>query len=166
MPKIALYPGSFDPVTYGHLDILKRSLDIFDKVIVAVIRHPQKTHLFSLEERVWMLEEATKNLKNVQVKSFDGLLVDYARAKNIRVIIRGLRAVSDFEYELQMVLMNRRLNNNIDTVFLMPEERFSYLSSSLVKEIASAGGKVGPFVPMVVEKALAKKFSFDKTIKK
>ena len=166
MPKVAIYPGSFDPVTYGHLDIIKRSLDIFDKIIIAVIRQPQKTHLFTLKERVQMLESVTKGLKNVKVESFDGLLMDYVKAKKTHIVIRGLRAISDFEYELQMVLMNRRLNNNIDTIFLMPEERYSYLSSSLVKEIAGAGGKVALFVPPLVEKALRQKFSFDKNAKR
>ncbi len=163
MPKIAVYPGSFDPATYGHLDIIKRSLEIFDKVIVAVIRHPHKEPLFTLQERVKMLKVATKDLKNVKVDSFEGLLVNYVKSQKTNIIIRGLRAISDFEYELQMVLMNRRLNNSIETIFLMPEEHYSYLSSSLVKEIVFSGGKASKFVPPVVEEALHRKFSVDKS---
>ncbi|MFH1238583.1 MAG: pantetheine-phosphate adenylyltransferase [bacterium] len=158
MRKIAVYPGSFDPLTYGHLDVIKRSLEIFDKVIVAVIEHPHKSALFTLEERVGMLKATTKSFKNVKVDGFRGLLVNYVKAKRTNIVIRGLRAISDFEYELQMVLMNRRLNNSIDTIFLMPDERYSYLSSGLVKEIVAAGGKADKFVPEVVEKALHRKF--------
>ncbi len=161
MSKIAVYPGSFDPMTYGHLDIIRRSLKIFDKVIVSVIRHPHKTPLFTLEERVNILKVSTKSLTNVQVDSFEGLLVDYVKAKKTNIVIRGLRVISDFEYEMQMVLMNRRFNNSLETIFLMTEEHYSYLSSSLVKEIFLAGGKVDKFVPPVVKKALHEKFFVD-----
>ena len=162
MKRKAIYPGSFDPLTHGHLDLIKRSLKIFDRVIVAVTRHPHKNSLFTLEERVNMIKESTKGLKGVMVDEFDGLLVKYAKKQKVCTIIRGLRAVSDFEYELQMVLMNRRLEGSVETIFLMPAEQFSYLSSSLVKEIAASGGDVSKFVPVVVSKALEKNFPLTK----
>ncbi|MFH1784459.1 MAG: pantetheine-phosphate adenylyltransferase [bacterium] len=163
MKRIAIYPGSFDPLTHGHLDLIKRSLKIFDKVIVAVTHHPHKKSLFTLEERVSMIKESTRSLKGVKVDGFGGLLVKYAKRQKIHTIIRGLRAVSDFEYELQMVLMNRRLEGSVETIFLMPAEQFSYLSSSLVKEISASGGDVSKFVPHAVGIALKEKFSVDKS---
>ncbi|MBI4455761.1 MAG: pantetheine-phosphate adenylyltransferase [Acidobacteria bacterium] len=153
----AIYPGSFDPITNGHLDVIKRCCNLFEKVIVAVLLNAAKTPLFSTAERVRMLREATGHLKNVSVETFEGLLVDYARRKRARVIVRGIRAVSDYEYELQMALMNRRLDDSIETVFMMPAESYSYLSSRLVKEVFLLGGSVNGLVPPTVETALAKK---------
>lgn len=158
MKKIAIYPGTFDPITNGHVDLIQRGLRIFDQIIVAVAMNPKKTSLFTVEERVRMAEEAIKGLGNVKVEPFDGLLMDYARGKGASAIIRGLRAVSDFEYELQMALMNRRLDSEIETVFMMPSEEYSYLTSSIVKEVASLNGSVKGLVPEVVEKAFRKKF--------
>ena len=156
--KIALYPGSFDPVTNGHLDILKRSLSLFDKIVVAVSDNPLKNFLFSTEERVQMIKEAIDDLESVEVESFRGLLVNYARKKGARFIIRGLRAISDFEYEFQMDLMNRKLNSEIQTVYLMTDAKYSYLSSSIVKEIARFGGCTKGLVPEVVERKLLERF--------
>ncbi|MEK6690370.1 MAG: pantetheine-phosphate adenylyltransferase [Nitrospirota bacterium] len=158
MKKIAIYPGTFDPITNGHVDLIQRGLRIFDQIIVAVAMNPKKTSLFTVEERVRMAEEAVKGLGDVKVESFDGLLMDYAREKGATAIIRGLRAVSDFEYELQMALMNRRLDSEVETVFMMPSEEYSYLTSSIVKEVASLNGSVKGLVPEVVEKAFRKKF--------
>jgi pantetheine-phosphate adenylyltransferase len=155
---IALYPGTFDPVTKGHLDIMERTLRLFDFLIVAVAANPQKHPLFTAEERVAMIYEETKSWKNIKVESFDGLLIEYARGKDAQSIIRGLRAVSDFEYEFQMALTNRSLNSNIETVFLMPSEQYTYLNSTIVKEIAQLGGDVGQFVAEGVEKRLRDKF--------
>jgi pantetheine-phosphate adenylyltransferase len=158
MKKIAIYPGTFDPITNGHVDLIQRGLRIFDKIIVAVAENPKKAPLFTAEERVKMAEEAVKGLGNVKVESFDGLLMDYAREKGAKAIIRGLRAVSDFEYELQMALMNRRLDQEIETVFMMPSEEYSYLTSSIVKEVASLKGSTKGLVPEAVEKEFRKKF--------
>lgn len=158
MERIAVYPGTFDPITYGHIDIIERSLRIFDKVIIAVAPNPRKESLFSLEERLDMIREVTKGYKGVEIDSFDGLLVDYIKRKGAVAIIRGLRAVSDFEYEFQMALMNRKLNHQIETVFLMPSEEYSYLTSSIVKEIAGLGGRVTDLVPKVIEERLKEKF--------
>jgi pantetheine-phosphate adenylyltransferase len=158
MKKIAIYPGTFDPITNGHVDLIQRGLRIFDQIIVAVALNPKKAQLFTIDERVRMAEEAIKGLGNVKVEPFDGLLMDYARGKGASAIIRGLRAVSDFEYELQMALMNRRLDSEIETVFMMPSEEYSYLTSSIVKEVASLNGSVKGLVPEVVEKAFRKKF--------
>lgn len=159
--KIAIYPGTFDPVTYGHLDILKRASKIFEKVIVAIAESQRKNPLFSLEERKEMLEQAVKEegLTNVEIDSFDCLLVDYAIRKGAHAIVRGLRAVSDFEYEFQMALMNRKLHENIETIFLMPSEQLTYVSSRIVKEIAFFGGSVECLVPKFVAERLRMKFS-------
>ena len=156
--KIAVYPGTFDPITNGHLDVIRRCLSLFDRVIVSVAHREEKDPLFSVEERVEILKEALKDMKGVEVDHFDGLLVDYVRKKGAKAIIRGLRAVSDFEYEFQMALMNRRLDPRIETVFLTPSEEHSFLSSSLVKEVASLGGDVESLVPRVVGRRLKDKF--------
>lgn len=155
--KIAIYPGTFDPMTYGHLDVVKRAAEIFDKVIITVAYNAAKQPLFTTEERLAMIRQSVKTLKNVEVDSFRGLLVTYAKKKKATAIIRGLRAVSDFEYEFQMALMNRKLDTNITTVFLMPHEKYTYLNSSIVREIALLGGDYTEFVPPVVQKYLAKK---------
>jgi pantetheine-phosphate adenylyltransferase len=158
MKKIAIYPGTFDPFTNGHLDLVRRSLRTFDEVIVAVAPSLKKQPLFTIEERLSMIEHALRNYKRVKIEAFNGLLVDYVRKKRGIVIIRGLRAVSDFEYELQMALMNRRLNQQIETVFMMPSEEYSFLTATIVKEIASLGGPVKDLVPKPVEKELLKIF--------
>ena len=154
---LAIYPGSFDPVTNGHLDLIERGAKIFDRLIVAVLRNLEKAPLFNLEERVDMLREVTRPWPNVEVDVFDGLLVDYVRRRKARVILRGIRAVSDYEYELQMALMNRKLEPDIETVFLMPAEAYSYLSSRLVREIARLGGPLLGMVPPAVEQRLRTK---------
>jgi pantetheine-phosphate adenylyltransferase len=156
-PVIAIYPGSYDPVTNGHLDLIERGASIFDKLIVAVLRNLEKDPLFPVAERLEMLREVTRNWPNVEVDVFDGLLVDYARQKKARVILRGIRAISDYEYELQMALMNRKLEPQIETVFMLPAEAYSYLSSRLVKEIARLGGPVKGLVPPLVEERLRAK---------
>ena len=153
----AIYPGSFDPVTNGHLDLIDRGTKIFDHLIVAVLRNPEKDPLFSLPERVEMLREVTRPWANVEVDVFDGLLVDYVRRRKATVILRGIRAISDYEYELQMALMNRKLEPQIETVFMMPAEAYSYLSSRLVREIALLGGSIQGLVPPVVEQRLRTK---------
>ena len=154
----AVYPGSFDPVTNGHIDLIQRSSALFDEVVVAILRNTDKTPLFSSEERTEMLEQAVRDLKNVTVTSFAGLLVDFVAEIQASVIIRGIRAISDYEYELQMALMNRRLSSTIETVFMLPAEAYSYLSSKLVKEIAQLGGSIHGLVPEDVEKRLGDKF--------
>lgn len=154
----AIYPGSFDPITYGHLDIIERATTIFDEVIVAVTQNLTKTPVFTIEERLNHISESTKDYDRVKVGCFSGLLVDFARQENATVVIRGLRAVSDFEYELQMALMNRRLREEIVTVFLMPNEKFTYLNSSIVREIAGHGGDISNFVPSMVDEQLKIKF--------
>jgi pantetheine-phosphate adenylyltransferase len=159
MKKIALYPGTFDPITNGHFDIIERSLEVFDHVIVGVAHNPQKSPLFSVEERVKMLREVTREFERIEVDHFDGLVIEYARSRGADVIIRGLRAVSDFEYELQMALTNRKLANDIETVFMMPSAQYSFLSSSIVKEIGRLGGNISCFVPKFVEMQLQKKFT-------
>lgn len=153
----AIYPGSFDPVTNGHLDLIERGAKIFDRLVVAVLKNIEKTPLFEVPERMDMLREVTKPWSNVEVDVFDGLLMDYARRKNAQVILRGIRAVSDYEYELQMALMNRKLEPRIETVFMMPAETYSYLSSRLVREIALLGGAVKDLVPALVEERLRAK---------
>jgi pantetheine-phosphate adenylyltransferase len=153
-----IYPGTFDPVTYGHIDLIKRAMELFDAVVVTVAVNPGKAPLFSTEERVEMLKDTLKDYKNVSVDSFDGLVVDHARAVGATGILRGLRAVSDFEYEFQMALMNRKLANNIATVFLMPHEKFTYLNSTIIRNLASLHSDVSDFVPPFVQNALKKKF--------
>ena len=150
MKKIAIYPGSFDPVTFGHLDIIERASKITDELIIGVLKNSSKTPLFSIDERVKMLKEVTKNISNVKVESFDGLLVDFAKEKNAIMIVRGLRAVTDFEYELQLSQTNKVLNNSVDTVFLTTNLKYSYLSSSIVREIASYDGDISEFVPSLI----------------
>lgn len=157
MCQKAIYPGTFDPVTYGHIDLIKRALEIFPDLIVAVAHNPHKKPLFSVKERVAMLKRATQRLNGVQVCDFDGLVVDYARKHKIRVLIRGLRMISDFEYEFQMALTNRKLSPDIETIFLMPQESYSYLSAKLLKEAISLGADLSCFVPDFVEKALKEK---------
>lgn len=157
MCQKAIYPGSFDPVTYGHIDLIKRAQQIFSEVIVAVAHNTQKKPLFSVKERVQMLEKAVKGLPGVTVDSFDGLVIDYARKKKNHIIIRGLRMLSDFEYEFQMALTNRKLSPDVETIFLMPQESYSYLSSKLLKEAASLGADLSVFVPDFIAGALKKK---------
>ncbi|MEI6714703.1 MAG: pantetheine-phosphate adenylyltransferase [Verrucomicrobiota bacterium] len=154
----ALYPGSFDPVTNGHLDVLKRASLLFDEVLVAVAYNNSKQALFSPEQRIELLQESTRELPNVRVTSFQGLLVDFAREQGARAIIRGLRAVSDFEYEFQMALMNRSLEPKLETLFLMPSEEYTYLSSRMVKEVSRLGGEISRFVPSCVAAALRDAF--------
>ncbi|MBW1898852.1 MAG: pantetheine-phosphate adenylyltransferase [Deltaproteobacteria bacterium] len=156
--KIAIYPGSFDPPTNGHLDLIKRGLKLFDGIIVAILTNPSKGTLFSLEERIEMLKEIFKDHSNVEVDSSDGLLVDYVIERDAHVILRGMRAVSDFEYEFQMALMNRRLNRSVQTVFLMTGLRWIFISSSIIKEAARFGGDVTDMVPPVVHKKLKEKY--------
>lgn len=157
MKRIAIYPGTFDPITYGHVDVVERAVEIFDRVIVAVAHNSTKQPLFTTRERLKLLRDTLGKYKNVEVDQFDGLLVDYARKKKAKAIVRGLRAISDFEYEFQMALMNRKLAEHITTVFLMPHEKYTYLNSSLVREIVLLGGDVSEFVPPNVGKALAQK---------
>lgn len=156
--SIAVYPGSFDPVTYGHLDIIERSAKVFDKLIIAVLVNSAKTPLFTTEEKVQMIKDVTKHLHNVEVTSFSGLLVDFAKEHNANVSVRGLRAVTDFEYELQIAQINSKLNKELDTMFFTTSIDYSYVSSTIVKEIASYGGDVSDMVPASVEKCLKKKF--------
>ena len=159
--KIAVYPGSFDPVTFGHLDIIRRASKMFDEVIVAVMCNSAKTPLFSLDERVKMLQESVKDLSNVKIESFSGLLIDYCKSADIHIVIRGLRAITDFEYELQIAQTNKELSHNqVDTVFLTTSLRYSYLSSSVVKEIASYNGDISPCVPEFIADRLYQKYGF------
>lgn len=159
MKKItALYPGTFDPITNGHLDIIKRASKLFDKVIVTIAINSSKKQLFSKEERRDMINECIKSFKNVSVDIFDGLIVDYAKKKNASVLIRGMRAVSDFEYEFQMSLINNKLNKDITTIFMMPNEKYTYLNSSIVRELSSFKGDISDFVPKYVQKKLKGKF--------
>ena len=156
-PVIAICPGSFDPVTNGHLDLIERAAKIFDTLIVSVLRNQEKEPLFDLEERLEMLREVLRPYRNVEVDSFAGLLMEYARQKQARVILRGIRAVSDYEYELQMALMNRKLEPQVETVFMLPGEAYSYLSSRLVREVARLGGSLKGLVPAIVEERLRDK---------
>ncbi|HKQ59903.1 MAG TPA: pantetheine-phosphate adenylyltransferase [Candidatus Polarisedimenticolaceae bacterium] len=158
MKRVAVYPGTFDPVTNGHLDLVDRGRQLFDHLVIAVLRNQDKQPLFPAQERVELLRQAVVPWNNVEVDSFDGLLVDYARRAGAVAILRGLRAVSDFEYELQMAMMNRRLEPRMETVFLMPNEAYSYLSSRLVREVARLGGSLHGLVPPEVEQALARRF--------
>ncbi|OXM84625.1 pantetheine-phosphate adenylyltransferase [Paenibacillus rigui] len=157
--KIAVYPGSFDPVTNGHLDIIHRASKVFDKLVVAVLNNSSKNPLFSVEERVELLRRVTSDLPNVEIDSFRDLLVNYMKQKNAHLIVRGLRAVTDFEYELQLASMNRKLDDNIETFFMTSTPQYSYLSSSIVKEIARFHGPVGDLVPEEIERALRAKYT-------
>ena len=159
MLKVAIYPGSFDPVTNGHIDIVERGLKLFDKIIVSILSNPNKEYLFPLEERMEMLKDCLKKFKNVEIDSFDGLLVDYAASRKAHAILRGLRAMSDFEYEFQMALMNRRLNREVQTVFLMTGLRWIFTSSSIIKEAVQFGGNIDGMVPALVQKKLKQKFA-------
>ena len=157
MNKIAIYPGTFDPVTHGHVDLIRRGIKIFDRLIVTVAHNPDKNPLFTVSERMDMLKEITKDMGNVEVGNFGGLLVDYVRIKEANVVLRGVRAFSDFEYEFQMALTNRKLSPETETIFMMPNESFSYISSKIIKQIASMNGDISKFVPEVVEEYLKKK---------
>lgn len=158
MCKSVIYPGSFDPVTYGHIDIIKRASRLFTHIIVAVVANPNKKTLFDIDERKEMLKTVLKDLKNVEIDSFEGLLIDYVKIKKKQIVIRGLRAVSDFEYEFQLALANRKMYTGFDNIFLMPSEKYIFLSSSMVKEIARLGGDVSQFVPSIVKIKLKEKF--------
>lgn len=158
MKKIAIYPGTFDPITNGHLDLVERALRIFDEVIIAVAPSQRKQPLFTVEERLRMIRKVIKRFERVKVEAFNGLLVDYVKEKKGIAILRGLRAISDFEYELQMAHINRKLGTDIETVFMMPNEDYSFLTSSMVKEVASFGGPVKGLVPKEIKSALKEKF--------
>ena len=157
--KIAVVPGSFDPITNGHLDIIKRAADVFDVIYVAVLNNSSKNPLFSIDERMELIKEVTKEIPNIRIESSTGLLVEYAKAKNAKAIVRGLRAVSDFEYEMQITSMNRYLDESIETFFIMTKNQYSFLSSSIVKEVARYGGTVTGLVPEIVENALLEKYN-------
>ena len=156
--KIAVYPGTFDPITNGHIDIINRGLRIFDKIIVTVAVNPGKTPLFSLEERIEMIEQSIGNVENVEVAQFQGLIAEYLKSVNAIAMIRGLRAISDFEFEFQMSLMNRKLNEDVETVFLMPAQEYIHLNSTLIKEVSSFNGDITEYVPKNVENKLNEKF--------
>ena len=158
MGKRAVYPGMFDPMHNGHLDLIERSLRIFDELIVAVVANPSKQPLFEVKERLEMIDEATSELSNFRIVAFDGLLIDLVARERADCIVRGIRAISDFEYEFQMALMNRKLRSTVETVFLMPHEKYTYISSRLIKEVASFGTSVAGMVPPIVEKRLAEKY--------
>lgn len=157
MEKIAVYPGSFDPITCGHLDVIRRSAKIFDKVYVSILENSQKTPLFSIKERMELIRRSTKDIKNIEITSFSGLLVSYMHQLGATVIVKGLRAVSDFEYEFQMALTNSKLNADIETLFMMTSSQYSYLSSSIVKEVATLGGSIQDLVPECVERDIYEK---------
>ena len=156
-PRIAIYPGSFDPLTSGHVDIIERGARIFDQIVVAILANAEKTPLFSESERVSIIRDVFKGQANVRVDTFNGLLVDYAQRQQATVLVRGLRAVSDFEYEFQMALMNRHLAPGLETVFMMPDEKYTYISSRLIKEVFSLGGEISGLVPPIVEEKLRSK---------
>jgi pantetheine-phosphate adenylyltransferase len=158
--KVAVYPGTFDPITNGHLSIVNRALKIFDKVIIAILKNAQKAPLFSLDERIEMIRSVLPDESNIEVDSFDGLLVDYVIKKNTNVVLRGLRALSDFEYEFQMALMNRKLNRDVQSIFLMTDYKWFYISSTIIKEAASLNGDISGLVPSIVNKKLKEKFGF------
>lgn len=155
--NICIYPGSFDPITNGHLDIIKRSSQLFDKVIVGIIQNPNKNSFFTLEERIDLIKKATNSIHNIEIDNFTGLLIDFAKKKNARVIIRGLRAISDFEYEFQMASMNHKLDPKIETVFMMTNIKYSYLSSSMVKEVGLLGGCIKDLVPEIINDDINRK---------
>jgi len=157
--RAAIYPGSFDPLTNGHLDVIQRATKLFDRVIVAVAKSESKHPLFTLEERLKLVRKAVCHLRNVEADAFDGLLVEYAARRSAQAVVRGLRAVSDFEFEFQLALMNRKLNERVETIFMMPRDTYTFLSSRMVKEIAQLNGDVSAFVPAHVEAALKKKFA-------
>ena len=159
MKKIAVFPGSFDPITNGHIDIIERCNQLFDKIIIAIAFNPEKRGLFTLKERLEMIRTIYGGHENIIIDSFEGLLMDYARRVGAGIIIRGLRAISDFEYEFQMALMNRRLDDKIETIFMMPHEKYSYVSSRLIKEVFQLGGSIQGLVPPIVEKNLREKFA-------
>ena len=159
MNKIAVYPGSFDPITNGHVDIIKRGLRVFDELIVLIAYNPNKKTIFSLEERVEMIREVIRDFTNVRVDTFDGLLVEYVKVAGANVILRGLRALSDFEYEFQLALINRRLNRDVETIFLMTGYKWFYTSSTIINEAASLGGSVKGLVPEIVNQKLVEKYS-------
>ena len=163
--KIAIYPGSFDPLTNGHVDIIQRGSRCFDRIVSALLRNREKAPLFTVPERVGIAREVFRDWSNVEVDTFDGLLVDYARSRKASVIVRGLRAVSDFEFEMQMALMNRRLAPDVETVFMMPAEPYTYVSSRLVKEVVALGGSVNGLVPEIVERRLREKKLARETLK-
>jgi len=156
--RIAIYPGSFDPITYGHIDLIERTVGLFDELIVAVAHNIRKVSLFTIQERLEMIQELIADYESVEVDSFDGLLVDYVRKRKASCVVRGLRAFSDFEFEFQMALTNRKLNDSFETIFLMTHENYSFISSSLVKELIEFGGDISAFVPDVVEQRLKEKF--------
>ncbi|RKO63866.1 pantetheine-phosphate adenylyltransferase [Caldibacillus debilis] len=158
MERIAVCPGSFDPITNGHVDIIKRGARIFDRIYVCVLNNSAKKALFSVEERLKLIKDATKEIGNVHVDAYNGLLVDYAKKVNAQVILRGLRAVSDFEYEMRITAMNKKLNEEVDTFFIMTKKEYSFLSSSIVKEVAKYNGDISDLVPPSVERALKEKF--------
>ena len=160
MQRIAIYPGSFDPVTNGHIDIAKRGLKLFDRIIIAILHNPGKHSLFTVEERLELLHESMSGIDNIEFDTFDGLLVDYAQKRNAIAVLRGMRAVSDFEYEFQLALMNRKLNREIETVFLMTGLRWIFTSSSIIKEAARFGGDVSDMVPPEVNRRIKVKFGF------
>lgn len=156
--SMAVYPGSYDPLTNGHVDIIQRGLKIFERIVVAVLRNPDKTYLFSLEERCQMLREVFRGSERIEIDHFEGLLVDYVKSRGVSTIVRGLRAISDFEIEFQMALMNRKIEPRIETIFFVPSESYSFLSSKLVKEVYGLGGEVDSLVPPVVDLKLKEKF--------
>jgi pantetheine-phosphate adenylyltransferase len=161
---LAIYPGTFDPITNGHISVINRGLKIFDRLIIALLHNPQKVPLFSLEERTYMIRDVLRSLSNVEVDTFDGLLVDYAVRKNAKVILRGLRALSDFEYEFQMALMNRKLNREVQSIFLMTDYKWFYTSSTIIKEAARFNGDITGLAPPAVCKKLKEKFGYQKTL--
>lgn len=161
-PRLAVYPGSFDPLTRGHLDIIERASNLFDAVVVAVSNNPSKKHTFSVHERIQMAEECVRRMPNVDVDTYTGLLVNYVKDKKAKVLIRGLRVISDMDYEFQLASMNRRINSEVETVFLMPDEQYTYLSSSIIKEVARFGASPNEFVSPNVARALRKKFGAGK----
>ena len=164
MERTAIYPGSFDPVTNGHIDIIKRGLTLFDKIIITILENPAKQTLFTISERVELLKESLKDMDRIEIASYGGLLVDYAVERDATAILRGMRAVSDFEYEFQMALMNRKLNRDVQTVFLMTGLRWIFTSSSIIKEAVKFGGDIKTMVPQVVHAALKKKYNLEKQL--